>query len=306
MKMRIFLLCLLAFVFTGCSRQENQKITFSEGHAVSDSKNVIIDGSTVTITGAGSYDISGKCEEGQLIVNVTNGKAVYLNLDGLELRCTEDSPIIIRQSSMTVFNIVSGSQNIITDEHPYTDLVDQENTAENLLEDTPNAAIYSKAPLLFKGNGDGKLVINAKSHNGISSSDTLTVEGGNITVNATHHGLKGKDYVVISGSNLTIKSGNDGIKATNTEDTALGYINITGGNITVNADDDGIYAPQSISVTGGNLVVKSHNKALKTEGAIELNAGIVDITTKDDVFACKTKTIGKGMILTVNGTAYEE
>lgn len=306
MKIRIFLLCSLALLLMGCGKQDNPNITFSNGSASSDSKNVSINGTVVTITGAGTYDVSGQCDEGQIIINVTNGKAVYLNLDGLELRCTKDAPIVVKQSSMTVINVVSGSQNIITDEHPYTDLVDEENTAEDMLSDTPNAAIYSKSPLLFKGNGNGKLVINAKSHNGISSSDTLTIEGGNITVNAKHHGLKGKDYVVISGSNLTIKSGNDGIKATNTEDSALGYINITGGNITVNADDDGIYAPQSITMKGGNLVVKSHNKAFKTEGTIELTAGIVDITTKDDVFVSKSKTIGTGIILTVNGKAYEE
>lgn len=307
MKLRyLLLLSLFLLLFTGCHKQDAPSITFSGDSASSNSKNVSIDGTTVTITGAGTYEISGSTEEGQIIVNVTNGKAVFLNLNGLELRCSTDSPIRIVESSMTVITLISNTQNIITDDHPYSELLGQEEASGNVFESAPDAAVYSKSPLLIRGADTGKLVVNGNSYNGISSSDTLTVEGGSLTVNAEHHGMKGRDYVVVSGGNINIKCGRDGIKSTNIEDAALGYINITGGNITINADDDGVYAPRSISVNGGNLAVKSHNIGLKTEGALELRAGIIDITTKDDAMLCKTKTVGAEVLLTVNGKAYKE
>lgn len=307
MKLRYLLLFSLLLLLAGCKKEEAPSIVFSDDSVSTTSKNVTVDGTTVTITGAGTYEISGSTEEGQIIVNVTNGKAVFLNLNGLELRCSTDAPIRIVQSSMTVISLTANTQNIITDDHPYSELLgQQEDGTSSVFESAPDAAIYSKSPLLIRGADTGKLVVNGNSYNGISSSDTLTVEGGNLTINAEHHAIKGRDYVVISGGVLNLKCGRDGVKATNAEDAALGYVNITGGTLNINADDDGIYAPRSITVSGGNLVVKAHNIGLKTEGALELHGGIIDVNTNDDVMVCKTKTIGAEVILTVNGKAYKE
>lgn len=307
MKLRYLLLFSLLLLLAGCKKEEAPSIVFSGDSVSTTSKNVTVDGTTVTITDAGTYEISGSAEEGQIVVNVTNGKAVYLNLNGLELRCSTDAPIRIVESSMTVINLIAHTQNIITDDHPYSELLgQQENGTDTVFESAPDAAIYSKSPLLILGADTGKLVVNGNSYNGISSSDTLTVEGGNLTINAEHHAIKGRDYVVISGGVLNLKCGRDGVKATNAEDAALGYVNITGGTVNINADDDGIYAPRSITVSGGNLVVKAHNIGLKTEGALDLRGGIIDVNTNDEVMVCKTKTIGAAVILTVNGKAYKE
>lgn len=309
----LFLVFILLLICSCCSKQEAEKITFDGDKITTDSSTVSIDGTVATITAAGEYEISGTLAEGQIVVNVTNGKAVYLKLNGIDLTCSTDSPILILSSSLTVIETVEGTQNIITDDHEYSEYLTStdgstadttDTSSDDLFTDSPDAAIYSKCPLLIEGAG--KLVINGNSHNGISSSDTLTIEGGNLTINATNHGLKGRDFVVISGGTITIKAGNDGIKATNIDDAALGYINITGGTINVNADDDGVYAPNSITISGGNFTLKSHNIGMKTEGKVNLAGGIIDITTNDDVMIYGTRSISAEAIVTVNGSAYTE
>jgi len=248
---------------------------------------------TVLITKAGSYDISGTGEL-QIVVDTMDGKAVYLNLNGMELTCTLSSPIWIKNAAMTVLTLKEGTQNVIFDNHPYS-----ESDAAESNPDVPSAAIYSRAPLLMRGKG--KLIVNGSSYNGISTSDTFTMESGNLSLTAKHHGIKAKDYIVISGGNINIKCDGDGIKTTNTEKPSLGYINITGGDIVINANDEGIYAPTSISVSGGNINVKSKKTALETGGQLSLTGGIIDIRTDDDPLAAAKRDIRPDAVITVNG-----
>lgn len=252
---------------------------------------------TVTIMKAGNYDISGTGEL-QIIVDTADGKAVYLNLNGLDLTCSASSPIWIKNAVMTVFTLKEGTQNVITDRHAYSDADAEENNP-----DVPSAAVYSRSPLLFRGNG--KLIVNGNSYNGISTSDTFTMESGNLSLTAKHHGIKAKDFIVISGGNLNIKCDGDGIKTTNTEKPSLGYINITDGTLVINANDEGIYAPSSISVSGGNINVKSKKTALQTGGQLSLTGGIIDIRTDNDPIVATKRDIRADAVITVNGRPYK-
>lgn len=301
----LLLLCTL-FMLCGCGRKETVTVlSFSgEGCKVNgpNSRVVVISDKAVTITSEGVYELTGTGKL-PLIVNAASGKAVYLTLNGLDLSCDNSAPIWIQKASMVVINLKEGTQNTITDRHLYTEIADS-SEGKDALTEIPSAAICSKAPLLLQGNG--KLILSAESYNGISTNDTLTIKGGNLTINAKHHGLKGKDYVSISGGNIAIKAQDgDGIKATNTDNQSLGYINITGGNITVNANDEGIFAPSSLSVSGGNLVIKSKKTALQTTGTLTLNGGIIDITTTAVPLNGAQKNLTTGVLITVNGRPYK-
>ncbi len=306
MKAKNVLLCLLfmcvCVAFSACGNGSSATAVTLNGTDVTvtgpNKAAVKTAAGTVTIIKAGTYDLSGTGEL-QIIVDTADAKAVYLNLCGLDLTCGSSSPIWVKNASMVVLSMKEGTQNVITDRHPYTADEESENNPE-----IPGAAVYSRSPLLIRGGG--KLTVNADSYNGISSSDTFTMENGNVSVTAKHHGIKAKDYVVISGGNLNIKSEGDGIKTTNTEKPSLGYINITGGTITVNANDEGIYAPASISVSGGNINVKSKKSAFQTTGQLSLTGGIIDIRTDNDPLVGAKTDIRSDAIITVNGRPYKK
>ena len=299
----IIVMLLAALALCACGhRSEDTEITFSGSAASvkgSGAKTVKISGNTVTITRSGTYQISGTAKA-QLIVDVEGGKAVYLNLNGVNLTCDSSSPVWIKNATLVCITLNAGSQNTITDRHLYTPPED-ESTADTA--DVPSAAIYSRAPLLI--DGKGKLTVNAESYNGISTSDTFTMKGGNLTITAEHHGIKGRDYVVISEGNLNIKCEGDGIKATNSEKPSLGYVNITGGNFYINADDEGIYAPSSISISAGNLTVKSKKTALMALGTLNLKGGLIDIITDNPPLSAAQTDIGRDALITVNGQPYK-
>lgn len=302
----LMFLAFLIPVLSGCGSNKETEITFDGSKITISGNGAGVSGNVVTITAAGNYRLSGTLDDGQIIVDTEDGKAVYLHLDNMGITCSTDSPIIVKNCILCVLWSEDGTQNIITDNHPYTELPGGSESAENIFSDDPDAAVYSKCPLLVKATGSGKLVVHANAHNGISTSDTLTVESGNLSVDAAYNALRGKDYVVISDGNINLKAGNDAIKATNTEDASLGYINITGGTLTVHADDDGICATNSISISKANVTLKSKNIAFKTEGALSFTSGVIDITTEDEVFVCGTKKFESAAVITVNGEKYTE
>lgn len=308
MKRRIICLLLLSalgLMLSACGKKSAvTTIAFSDkGASVKGSaaQAVKIEGDTVTITRSGSFDLSGTAKM-QLIVDVEGGKAVYLNLNGLDLSYDTSAPVWIKNASMVVITLGAGSQNTITDRHLYVPPEEDSEKSDNSF-DIPSAAIYSRAPLFF--DGSGKLTVNAESYNGISTSDTFTMKNGHISITAEHHGIRGKDYVVISNGNLNIKCEGDGIKSTNTEKPNLGYINITGGNININADDEGIYAASSISVSEGTLTLKTKKTAFLTPGAINLTGGIIDIKTDSPAFSAAQSDIKDSVLITLNGRPYK-
>lgn len=305
----LLILLLLCFSLCACGRGSDDTTIKLSGTTASVSgasaKSVKVEDGVVTITRSGTYQISGSAKL-QLVVDVEGGKAVYLNLNGMDLSCDRSSPVWIKNATLVCINLKAGTQNTVTDRHLYVPPEENEtdaNTASDETEDVPSAAIYSRAPLLF--DGKGKLTVNAESYNGISTSDTFTMKSGNLTITAEHHGIKGKDYVVISDGNLHIKCEGDGIKSTNTEKPNLGYINITGGNFYINADDEGIYAPSSISVSAGNLTVKSKKTAFLTLGTLNLRGGYIDILTENPPLSAAKTELSSDAQISVNGHPYK-
>ena len=304
----LFLTLLAALLLVGCGKKEEKKITFSDTDIKSDVIGVAIEGTTLTIRAAGTYVLTGSCKEGNIIVDAPAGKSVTLVLDNLELTSTKTSPIYVKDCPLLAITIAERSQNILTDRHTYTEMLSQDGqqTDASDFEEVPSAAIYSKSPLLIRGEGDGQLVINADCYNGITTNDTLTIDGGVINITAKNNALRGKDFVSIGGGVLTIKAGNDGIKSTNTENAGLGYITIKGGVINIQADDEGLYAPRSVNFDGGTVTIKSKNTGIKTEGTVNFDAGIITITSKKDApILANTQVHKDDALVTANGKVLE-
>lgn len=300
----VTLLLTLLLLPSGCapSKKEAARIQFDGERVTTTDDTVRVQGSIATITYPGTYYLSGKTGEGQLIVQVERGGAVRLVLDGLDLSSSKDSPIIIREATAVELRIAEQTTNVITDTHSYSEYLQGDDAAAQLEEKLPDGAIYSRAPLLFMGGSTGKLVINGKSHNGISCSKHVTIHGGNLTVTAVHHGIRGKDFVSLQDGTVSITSGNDGIKATNTEEAAFGYLTISGGSLIINAKDDGLYAPKSVTITDGLITINSKNLGVKTEGIFSLSGGITEINTDDDPYVADSTAFSKAGVLLINGS----
>ena len=93
------------------------------------------DGSTVTITSAGTYNISGILTDGQIIVNTADAEAVNLVLNGINVTCSKSSPVYIMSAKETVITLAENTQNYVTDGSSYV-FPDAET-------DEPDAAIFS-------------------------------------------------------------------------------------------------------------------------------------------------------------------
>lgn len=219
------------------------KITLNGDSVTADDKNVEVDGRKVTITGAGTYVLSGTLSDGQIVVDSDDKDSVRLVLNGAEITCSNSSAIWVKAGD-TIITLADGTENTLTDGAEYT--TDSE-------DDEPKAAVYAKDDLTF--NGSGSLTVNGNYKNGIQCKDALKFVSGTYTITAANNGLVGKDSVSVKDGTYTITSGGDGIKSTNTDETDQGYVIIDGGTFTITAEGDGIQAETLLRVNEGDFTI---------------------------------------------------
>ena len=159
-------LCISAL--TGCSNTNNitartvdSKITVSAGESETvpkvdtyielgeninvDGDGVTVDNNIVTINRGGTYSLSGKLEDGQIIVAASEIEKVYLVLNGVDITCSNTSAIYVKEAEKTVISLADNTENYIRDGANYE--LEDEN-------DKRDAAIYSKDDLTFVGSGN--------------------------------------------------------------------------------------------------------------------------------------------------------
>lgn len=232
------------------------KITLNGDSVTADDKNVEVDGSKVTITGAGTYVLSGTISDGQIVVDSDDKDSVRLVLNGAEITCSNSSAIWVKAGD-TIITLADGTENTLTDGAEYT--TDSE-------DDEPKAAVYAKDDLTF--NGSGSLTVNGNYKNRIQCKDALKFVSGTYTITAANNGLVGKDSVSIKDGTYTITSGGDGIKSTNTDETDKGYVIIDGGTFTITAEGDGIQAETLLRVNDGDFTITTGGGS---ENAVQKN-----------------------------------
>ena len=242
--------------------------------AADKAQNITVDGTKITVikpTSDGTNDfgdisIDGECAEGQIKVDVDETAyptgQVTLNLRGLKLSNSTDSPIYVQQiADECVITVKKDTENVISDGTNYTNA------------DESQGAIYSLDDLKIKGKG--KLTVNGNAGDGIVSKDDIKIWNGDITVNAVDDGIRGKDSIRIGDPdaesyeslsiNVTSKNG-DGLKSTNdTADSGKGYIRINGGTVKIKAENgDGIQAEQAVEINGGDIDIYTYQGSAYT------------------------------------------
>lgn len=204
-----------------------------------------VSGGSVTISAAGTYVVSGKLDNGQIIVTVTDKDLVRLVLNGAEITSKTGPAIQVDDAKRVVLVLADGTINKVADAGSYAHLDNATNE--------PNAAIFSKADLTV--NGKGSLAVDANFAHGIVSKDDLKIVSGSITIDSIGDGLKGLDLVAIKDGTVTIQAEGDGIQSTNADDADKGNVVIDGGTVTISSGLDGLQAEKVVQINDGTIKI---------------------------------------------------
>lgn len=202
-------------------------------------------GTDITITGEGTFILSGKLSDGSITVN-SQGK-VQLVLENADITSSDTSPIYVEAADKVFLTMAEGTVNTLTDGTSY---VYADDTANE-----PDAVIFSHDSLTL--NGSGTLNINANYNEGVTGKDDIVIAGCTLSINSVGNGIKGKDYVAVTGADITIDSQADGIKSTNITDENMGFVYIKDGTINITAQEDGIQTDTEFIAEDGTINIIS-------------------------------------------------
>lgn len=224
-------------------------ITLSPDGSTSTDASVRIDGQTVTITQAGTYQIAGTLDDGALIVESGENAKITLVLGGVSIKNTTGAAIQIGTADDVTIELAEGTTNVLQSGEE----VDIATATEG--EEASGGALQSKVDLKIKGKGS--LTVLGYLNNGIHCTKDLKIKNGNISVTALGHGIKGKNSVTVSGGTVTVTSGKDGITSDETENEGKGFVTIEDGEIIITSAGDGVSAETTLTVTGGVISIIS-------------------------------------------------
>ncbi len=242
---------------------------------------VRISGSTVTISAAGTYSLSGELSGGQVIVDTgEEALKVTLILDNASVTNPDGPALWVKQAKKLDLVIAEGSVNSLVS--------GTEGAA--LSPDAAGAAIYAEDDLDIEGDKKGVLNVYGYINSGIVCKDDLDIKCGSCELNVTalNNGLKGSESVSVSGGVVTVEAGHDGIKASSAKKTGKGFVNVSGGILSLRTGGDGIAAETELNVSGGVVgIVTSGDpedgscKALKAKTGISISGGIFTVDSAD-------------------------
>ena len=243
-------------------------IILSDSQSSSSCSSVAISGNTVTITEAGSYTITGSISDGRICVDTDKESRVWLILAGVSITSSDSAAIYVRSAEKVVIILEDGTDNTLISSGSFMQ------TDENNID----AVVFSKDDLTIKGNGT--LNVTASDGHGIVSKDDLKIKGGLISVTSACKALSANDSITIDDGNLTLNAGTEGLEANN--------VVINGGSISVQAGDDGINATflsdvsrPAIEMNGGSLTIvmgAGDTDGIDSNGDLVMTGGTIDVT----------------------------
>lgn len=247
-------------------------IELNDGATVSGSSasSVSSNGQTITISGEGTYVLSGTLTQGQVIVEAEDTAKVQLVLKGVSIHNESGPAIRINAADKVFVTLAEGTTNTLTDGSSYT--LDEGS-------DVPNATLFSKADLTI--NGSGALNVTGSYAHAINSKDDLVITGGTFDITSQTDAVRGRDCVKISDGTFNVTAGEDAFKSNNDEDATRGFVLIDGGTYSVSAGDDAFHAETALLVRGGEITVTSCEEGYEA-ALIQVEGGNSNITANDD------------------------
>ena len=313
------------------SAEDGISIRFSnDGITAADDSGLSIDGTSLTITAAGTYLLSGNCEDGN--VKVQNGTTgVALVLDGLTLSSQTTAPLICAKSTEVTIEAAAGTINMLSDTAANNDGSEDSNTE--------NAVIKCKDGSQVVLCGTGELILQANGRNGIKSGASTETEGDasltirelTLTIDApVNDAVNAESILNVESGTLEIFAGDDAlhsdgelnIGADGTDGPSISItscyeglegtvVNIFSGDIDLQSTDDCINAADSnqpngdfqINITGGSITASTSNgDGFDSNGDLIISGGSVAVWTanaadNEPLDADGTVTISGGTVL---------
>lgn len=256
-------------------------------------------GSIVTITQNGDYYLSGKLEDGQIIVDA--GKEdddVRLHLNGADITYSQGAAIYVVQAGKVYIEPEAGTENFVADTKNYV-------FAEG--EDEPDAAIFSKDDLIF--DGEGTLTVTGSYDMAIHGKDDVAfARTGTYYIYSVGDGVKGKDSVEIHDVTLEIDAGEDGIQSNNAKEEGRGTVTIGGKcDIVINAGKDGIKAESHLAILDSeNVSIHAEDDGMDSTWGVQVDGGSVTVIAEQDgIQAGSELNISGGTLEIVTGGGAE-
>ena len=157
------------------------------------------DGSVV-IAKAGRYVLRGALDDGSVIVDADSGSKVWLLLDGVTLRRSDDACLRVDQADKVFLTLAADSVNSMTSGAVYS---------EQALADKTDGVIFSHDDLTV--NGSGSLTVTAGCGHGVAVNDELVVTGGRLDVSAPRDAIRANDGLRICRAVITAQAGDDAL-----------------------------------------------------------------------------------------------
>ena len=241
------------------------KIELSGSSASVFGDGVTVSGSTVTISKAGTYVISGQSDGVQIKIAADKSDDVKLVLKGATMINT-DAAISATSAGHVYLTLAEGTTNSLSDSSSNSD-------------EKANAALFSKIDLTI--NGSGTLNVDGKKSNAIKANDTLHITGGTINVTSVGDAFNVNDELNITGTTMTIDAKEDGVKVDNDDDMTVGNMYLANNTITVTAGEDGIHASGNLVIDSGTYTVKNATEGIEGK-SITINGGDINVYSTDD------------------------
>lgn len=264
------------------SAEDGISIRFSnDGITTADDSGLSIDGTSLTITAAGTYLLSGSCEDGS--VKVQKGTTgVVLALDGLTLSSQTTAPIMCAKSTEVTIEAAAGTVNTLSDTAANNDGSNDSNMENNNAEGNDsetesgndassnstaeNAVIKCKDGSQVVLCGTGELILQANGRNGIKSGAST--------------GTEGDASLTIRELTLTIDAPvNDAVNAES-------ILNVESGTLEISAGDDALHSDGELNIgadgtDGPSISITSCYEGL--EGTVvNIFSGDIDLQSTDD------------------------
>ncbi|MBR3141758.1 MAG: carbohydrate-binding domain-containing protein [Clostridiales bacterium] len=265
----------------GYDESDAQTITLTGDSAVSDSSSVKISGPVITITGKGTYVITGTLNDGYIVVDAGDSDDVRIVLKNADITSSDYAAIYCLNADNVYITLEEGTSNSLVNEGEY-DSKDSNKV---------DGAVFAKTDLTI--NGSGSLSVTSSAH-GIVGKDDISISGGNITVNSGKDGIQANDAVAVQNATLDITCGKDGIQSDNDDDPSKSYIYISSGSITIAAGDDAITTAASIQIDDGTINITGSYEGIEGQN-ITINGGKISIVSSDDAVNAVSDSSGDTM-----------
>lgn len=247
-------------------------------------KNTSVTDNTVTITGSGTYLLSGSLSNGQIVVAADDLDKVQLVLNGVDINCDTSAAIYVKTADKVFLTLASGSLNTLANSAGFI-AIDDNNI---------DSVIFSKSDLTL--NGNGSLTVQAAYGHGIVSKDDLKITSGTYDITAVSSALSGKDSVRIADGVFSLYAAKDGIHSENDENESKGFIYIAGGSFSIACGSDGLDASSTLQIDDGSFSLNVGDDGFHADNDLIINDGSVIINDCYEGLEGQTVTINGGSI----------